>query len=58
MDEEAKHLFKQNKTLTAKLAVRNCQYSIAVEGLKAIVEANDPMSIAEKTLDAINDCIP
>ena len=42
----------------ANLAVRNCQYKIAVEGLKTIVESNDPMMIAEKTLTAMDDCIP
>jgi len=58
MDEESRHLLKENQKLIAKLAVRSCQYSIAVEGLKTIVESNDPMSIAEKTLEAMADCIP
>ena len=44
--------------LKARLTVRNCQYDIAVEGLKAIVDSNDPIGIAEKTLNAIGDCIP
>ena len=47
-----------NNTLSAKLAVRECQYKIAVEGLHTIVESNDPMMIAEKTLNAMEDCIP
>ena len=58
MDEDSKLLVKQNRTLMAKLAVRQCQYKIAVEGLNTIVESNDPMSIAEKTLSAMEDCIP
>ena len=58
MDEENKTLLKDNRTLMAKLAVRQCQYKIAVEGLTTIVESNDPMKIAEKTLTAMEDCIP
>ena len=58
MDEEYKKLLKENRTMMAKLAVRQCQYKIAVEGLKTIVESNDPMNIAEKTLTAMDDCIP
>ena len=58
MDEDSKRLLKENRTLMAKLAVRQCQYKIAVEGLKTIVESNDPMNIAEKTLTAMDDCIP
>ena len=58
MDEEYKRLLKDNRILMANLAVRNCQYKIAVEGLNTIVESNDPMNIAEKTLTAMGDCIP
>jgi hypothetical protein len=58
MDEEAKHLLKQNQILIARLAVRSCQYNIAIEGLGTIVASNDPMSIAERTLIAMGDCIP
>ena len=58
MDDEAKTLLKENRTLMAKLAVRQCQYKIAVEGLDTIVRSNDPMNIAEKTLTAMEDCIP
>ena len=58
MDEETKRLLKDNQILMANLAVRNCQYRIAVEGLNTIVESNDPMKIAEKTLSAMGDCIP
>ena len=58
MDDESKILLKDNRTLMAKLAVRQCQYKIAVEGLNTIVESNDPMMIAEKTLSAMEDCIP
>ena len=55
---EEKGLKLVNNTLKAKLSVRNCQYEIALEGLSTIKESNDPMGIAEKTLDAIKDCIP
>ena len=58
MDEEGKGLLKENRILMAKLAVRNCQYNIAVEGLNTIVESNDPMKIAEKTVTAMGECIP
>ena len=58
MDDESKRLLKENRTLMAKLAVRQCQYKIAVEGLNTIVESNDPMMIAEKTISAMGDCIP
>ena len=58
MDDESKRLLKETRTLMAKLAVRQCQYKIAVEGLNTIVESNDPMMIAEKTLTAMEDCIP
>ena len=58
MDEEIKTLLKDNRILMANLAVRNCQYKIAVEGLSAAIEMNDPMNIAEKTLTAMDDCIP
>ena len=58
MDDESKSLLKDNRTLMAKLAVRQCQYKIAVEGLNTIVESNDPMMIAGKTLSAMEDCIP
>ena len=58
MEEENKVLLKDNRTLMARLAVRTCQYNIAVEGLNTIVESNDPMNVAEKTLSAMADCIP
>ena len=58
MDEDHKRLLKENQILMANLAVRNCQYRIAVEGLNTIVESNDPMKIAEKTISAMGDCIP
>ena len=58
MDEDLKKILKDNRILMAKLAVRQCQYKIAVEGLNTIVESNDPMMIAEKTLTAMGDCIP
>ena len=46
-----------NNTLSAKLAVRNCQYRIAIEGLKAIEEFGN-VSVATKTLEAMLDCVP
>lgn len=44
--------------LKAKLTVRNCQYKIAVEGFNNIVESNDPIGIAAKTLEAMKECMP
>jgi len=44
--------------LKSKLTVRDCQYEVAIEGLKTIIESNDPMGVAQKTLDAIMDCLP
>ena len=58
MEEENKVLLKDNQILIAKLAVRQCQYKISVEGLQTIVKSNDPMNIAEKTLSAMDECIP
>ena len=58
MDENSRQLLKDNRTLMARLAVRTCQNNIAVEGLNTIVESNDPMNVAEKTLSAMADCIP
>ena len=51
-------LLFENNVLSSKLAVRDAQYNIALEGLKTIRESNDPMGIAEKTIDAIFDCLP
>ena len=48
----------ENYTLKTKLTVRDCQYHIAKEGLTIIVESNDPMGIAKKTLKAMDKCIP
>tara|TARA_Y100000310_G_C20537548_1_gene741628 strand:+ start:295 stop:480 length:186 start_codon:yes stop_codon:yes gene_type:complete len=50
-------LKRVNNTLSAKLAVRNCQYRIALEGLRAIEEFGD-INVATKTLEAMLDCIP
>ena len=50
-------LLFENNVLASKLAVRDAQYNIALEGLKTIRESNDPMGIAEKTIDAIFDCL-
>ena len=46
-----------NNTLYAKLAVRNCQYKIALEGLRALKEFGD-ISVAVKTIEAMLDCVP
>mgnify|MGYP005814015215 CR=1 FL=1 len=46
-----------NNTLFAKLAVRNCQYKIAIEGLRAIEEFGD-INVAVKTIEAMMDCVP
>ena len=51
-------LKRQNDMLLAKLTVRGCQYRIAVEGLNHIVESNDPVGIASKTLEAMDECMP
>ena len=50
-------LKRVNNTLYAKLAVRNCQYKIAVEGLRAIEEFGD-INVAVKTMEAMMDCVP
>ena len=52
-----KELVSEIQVLTTKLAVRNCQYKIALEGLKAIVEYGDT-TVAEKTIEAMLDCLP
>ena len=48
----------ENYTLRTKLTVRDCQFHIAKEGLTIIVESNDPMGIAAKTLKAMDKCVP
>ena len=58
MSEEIENQLKRiNSTLSSKLAVRNSQYKIAMEGLNAIADMGD-VSIAKKTIDAILDCLP
>ena len=49
---------RKNDMLSTKLTVRGCQYRIAVEGLNHIVESNDPVGIAAKTLEAMEECLP
>ena len=56
--KDNKDLTRRIFTLTAKLTVRDCQCEIALEGLKTIKDSNDPMGIAEKTIDAMMDCLP
>ena len=51
-------LKRKNDMLLAKLTVRSCQYKIAVEGFNHIVESNDPVGIASKTLEAMDECVP
>ena len=58
MDKGLKELVSEIQVLRTKLAVRNCQYKIAVEGLTTLVESTDPMGIAQKTLDAMQECLP
>ena len=57
-EEEFDDLKRQNDMLLAKLTVKSCQYRIAIEGLNKIVESNDPVGIADKTLEAMNECMP
>jgi len=57
MGEKENQLTRINNTLSSKLAVRNSQYKIAMEGLKAIDDMGD-ISIARKTIDAMLDCLP
>tara|TARA_R100001594_G_scaffold99393_1_gene133899 strand:- start:17 stop:190 length:174 start_codon:yes stop_codon:yes gene_type:complete len=57
MDEQSRQLVKENQTLIAKLAVRSCQYRIALEGLQSIDEFGDA-NIANKTIEAMEDCVP
>tara|TARA_Y100000593_G_scaffold73937_1_gene135917 strand:+ start:403 stop:582 length:180 start_codon:yes stop_codon:yes gene_type:complete len=58
MDEERVNFTRRINTLRAKLSVRDCQYNIALEGLKTIKDSNDPMGIANKTITAMLDCLP
>ena len=58
MDKGLKELVSEVQVLRTKLTVRNCQYKIAVEGLTTLVESTDPMGIAQKTLDAMEECLP
>ena len=51
-------LKRKNDMLETKLTVRGCQYRIAVEGLNHIVKSNDPIGIAGKTLEAMDECVP
>ena len=51
-------LKRQNRTLLARLTVRACQYNLALEGLQNIVDSNDPMGIAQKTIEAMEECVP
>ena len=58
MNEELEnHLRRVNNTLSSKLSVRNTQYKIAIEGLRALEEFGD-VSVAVKTIEAMLDCVP
>ena len=57
-ENKKEFLLFENNVLASQLAVRNSQYKIALEGLNTIMESNDPMGIAEKTLQAMEKCIP
>ena len=58
MSEELENQLKRvNNTLFSKLAVRNTQYKIAIEGLRAIEEFGD-VNVAIKTIEAMLDCVP
>ena len=58
MDKGIKELVSEVQVLRTKLAVRNCQYEIAVDGITTLVESTDPMGIAQTTLDAMQECLP
>ena len=58
MDKGLKELVSEVQVLRTKLAVRNCQYKIAVEGFTTLIDSTDPMGIARKTLDAMQECLP
>ena len=58
MDKGLKELVSEIQVLRTKLAVRNCQYKIAVEGFTTLIDSTDPMGIAQKTLDAMQECLP
>ena len=58
MDKGIKELVSEVQVLRTKLAVRNCQYKIAIEGFTTLIESTDPMGIAQTTLDAMQECLP
>ena len=56
-----KRMEMHNKSIIiGKLAVRNCQYEIAVNCLNAILEVGENYStnIAKEALRAMNGCLP
>ena len=57
MSEIENQLRRINNVLSSKLAVRNSQYKIAIEGLRAIQEFGD-INVAIKTIEAMLDCVP
>ena len=44
------------KSLVIKNIKLKLQVEIALEGLTAIKDSNDPMNIAAKTIEAMTDC--
>ena len=58
MDKGIKELVSEIQILRTKLAVRNCQYKIAVEGFTTLIDSTDPMGIAQTTLEAMKECLP
>ena len=56
-EEVEKQLKRINNVLSSKLSVRNTQYKIAIEGLRALEEFGD-VSVAIKTIEAMLDCVP
>ena len=58
MDKGIKELVSEVQVLRTKLAVRYCQYKIAIEGFTTLIESTDPMGIAQATLEAMQECLP
>ena len=58
MDKGLEELISEIQVLRTKLAVRNCQYKIAVQGFTTLIDSTDPMGIARTTLEAMQECLP
>ena len=57
-NEKEDQIARHNIMLSSKLGVRNCQYDIAMQGLRALIDSNDPMGIAKQTIEAMDECVP